>query len=161
VLHWSHSPETKTADNGNDMTDDLHIDLTDHPPQEARDVILAGLIDFNRRLLGDPQGIPLALLLTSADGTVVGGMWARTAFQWLFVELLFVPEPLRGRGLGRELLDRAEQEARRRGCIGAWLETFSSQARSLYERCGYAVFGEIPEYPPGNVRTFLCKRWDR
>ena len=84
------------------MIDDPHIDLTDHPPQEARDVISAGLVDFNRRLLGDPQIKPLALLLTSAGGTVVGGMWARTGFQWLFVELLFVPEALRGRGLGRD-----------------------------------------------------------
>jgi GNAT superfamily N-acetyltransferase len=143
------------------MIDDPRIDLTDHPPPEARDVIVAGLIDFNRCLLGDPQGKPLALLLTSVDGTIVGGMWARTGFQWLFVELLFVPEMLRGRGLGRELLDRAEQEAKRRGCIGAWLETLSPQARTLYERCGYTVFGEIPDYPPGNMRTFFSKRWDR
>ncbi|WP_428666885.1 GNAT family N-acetyltransferase [Reyranella sp.] len=143
------------------MIDDPRIDLTDNPPQEARDVISAGLIDFNRRLLGDPQITPLALLLTSTDGAVVGGMWARTGFQWLFVELLYVPESLRGRGLGRELLDRAEQEAKRRSCIGGWLETFSPRARALYERCGYTVFGEIPDYPPGNVRTFLSKRWDR
>lgn len=143
------------------MIDDPRIELTDLPSQEARDVILAGLIDFNRSLLGDPQGRPLALLLYGADGAVVGGMWARTGFRWLSVELLFVPEPLRGRGLGRGLLERAEQEAERRGCIGAWLETLSPQARALYQRCGYAVFGEIADYPPGNVRTFLSKRWDR
>ena len=143
------------------MIDDPRIDLTDHPTPEARDVISSGLSSFNRRLLGDAQGKPLALLLISTDGAIVGGMWARTGFQWLFVELLFVPESLRGRGLGRELLDRAEQEARRRGCIGAWLETFSAQARTLYERCGYTVFGEIDDYPPGNMRTFLSKRWDR
>lgn len=143
------------------MIDDPRIELTDLPSQEARNVILAGLIDFNRSLLGDPQGRPLALLLYGADGAVVGGMWARTGFRWLSVELLFVPEPLRGRGLGRGLLERAEQEAERRGCIGAWLETLSPQARTLYQRCGYAVFGEIADYPPGNVRTFLSKRWDR
>ncbi len=143
------------------MIDDPRIELTDLPSQEARNVILAGLIDFNRSLLGDPQGRPLALLLYGADGAVVGGMWARTGFRWLSVELLFVPEPLRGRGLGRGLLERAEQEAERRGCIGAWLETLSPQARALYQRCGYAVFGEIADYPPGNVRTFLSKRWDR
>lgn len=146
---------------GDGMIDDPHIELTDQPPPQARDVISAGLMDFNRRLLGDPQVKPLALLLRSTDSAVIGGMWARTGFQWLFVELLFVPEPLRGRGLGRDLLDRAEQEARRRGCVGAWLETFSAQSRTLYERCGYTVFGEIPDYPPGNVRTFLRKRWDR
>lgn len=146
----------------NTATSDQHeIVLTDAPPVEARDVIAAGLTGFNRQLLGDPQGKPLAVLLKSADGAVVGGMWARTGFRWLFVELLFVPESLRGRGLGRDLLAQAEQEARRRGCIGGWLETLSAQARALYERCGYTVFGEIPDYPPGNVRTFLSKRWDR
>jgi GNAT superfamily N-acetyltransferase len=138
-----------------------HIELTENPPQEARDVISAGLIDVNRRLLGDPQVKSRAVLLASDDGAVIGGMWARTAFQWLFIELLFVPEPLRGRGLGRELLARAEREATRRGCIGAWLETLSPQARTLYERCGYSVFGETPDFPPGNARTFLSKRWDR
>ena len=50
------------------MIDDPRIELTDLPSQEARDVILAGLIDFNRSLLGDPQGRPLALLLYGADG---------------------------------------------------------------------------------------------
>ena len=136
------------------------IVLTDAPPPEVRDIIFAGLVDFNRRRLGDAQSRPLALLLRAADGAVVGGLWARTGFRWLFVELLFVPEALRGGGLGRELLRQAEEEARHRDCVGAWLETFSAQARALYERCGYAVFGELPDYPPGNVRTFLSKRLD-
>jgi GNAT superfamily N-acetyltransferase len=135
------------------------IVLTESPPDDAHDVIAAGLLDFNRRLFGDPKIRRLCLLLRASDRSIVGGMWARTSFEWLFVELLFVPETMRGRGLGRELLGLAEDEARRRGCIGAWLDTFSGQARVLYERCGYTVVGEIPDYPPGNVRTFLSKRW--
>ncbi|CAN5650387.1 GNAT family N-acetyltransferase [soil metagenome] len=138
---------------------ELEIVLVEPAPDDAHDVILAGLVDFNRRLLGDPKSRRLCLLLHDSDRSIVGGIWARTSFEWLFVELLFVPETMRGRGLGRELLGRAEEEARRRGCIGAWLETFSAQARTLYERCGYTVFGEIADYPPGNVRTFLSKRW--
>ncbi len=53
-----------------------------------------------------------------------------------------MPGSLRGRGLGHELLGWAEQDARRRGGIGAWLETLSPQARTLYERGGYTVFGD-------------------
>jgi GNAT superfamily N-acetyltransferase len=137
------------------------IALTDSPPDEARDVILTGLINFNRQMLGDGQGTPLAVLIRNDAGTIVGGLLGRTSkWQWLFVELLFVPESLRGRGLARELLARAEEEAKRRGCLGAWLDTFNRDARAIYERCGFAVFGEIPDYPPGNVRTFLSKRWE-
>ena len=60
-------------------------------------------------------------------------------------------------GLGSSLLATAEHEARLRGCRGAWLDTFEFQARGFYERAGYVVFGEIPDYPPGSARYFLKK----
>jgi GNAT superfamily N-acetyltransferase len=74
-----------------------------------------------------------------------------------YVELLFVPESLRRGGLGRRLMRDAEEEAVRRGCRGAWLDTFSFQARGFYERLGYAAFGFIEDYPPGHSRIFLKK----
>jgi hypothetical protein len=30
-------------------------------------------------------------------------------------------------------------------------------ARPFYERLGYSVFGELPDYPPGFSRVFLRK----
>lgn len=50
----------------------------------------------------------------------------------------------------------AEAEARRRGCHHAWVDT-QFGARGFYERLGYVAFGELPDYPPGFVRTFLRK----
>jgi hypothetical protein len=55
------------------------------------------------------------------------------------------------------VLLQAEQEAITRGCRGAWLDTFSFQARGFYERLGYAVFGTLDDYPPGQNRIFLHK----
>ena len=54
-----------------------------------------------------------------------------------------MPETLRGRGIGTDLLRRAEAEALVRGCHGAWLDTFEFQARGFYERLGYRCFGEL------------------
>ena len=82
-----------------------------------------------------------------------------TAFGWLLVELLFVPVDLRGVGLGADLMQRAEKEAARRGCRGAWLDTFSFQARGFYERLGYSTFGVIDEYPSGHSLVFMLKRF--
>jgi ribosomal protein S18 acetylase RimI-like enzyme len=47
----------------------------------------------------------------------------------------------RRRGVGRELMAQAEARAVERGCHAAWLDTFSFQARSFYEKLGYGEFG--------------------
>jgi len=73
---------------------------------------------------------------------------------------LYLPADLRSRGLGAELLRRAEVEARARGCVGAHLDTYGFQARGFYEKQGYAVFGALPDCPPGHARFFLSKRLD-
>ena len=98
------------------------------------------------------------IVLSNPDsGGVLGGLWGETNFAYLHVDLLFVPEALRGTGLGRQMLLQAEQEAIARGCRGAWLDTYSFQARGFYERLGYAVFGILNDYPPGQKRIFLHK----
>jgi len=35
------------------------------------------------------------------------------------------------------------------------LDTYSFQALEFYERLGYAVFGTLDNYPPGQKRIFL------
>ena len=45
-------------------------------------------------------------------------------------------------------MNDAEREAIRRGCRGAWLDTYSFQARGFYERLGYTIFGTIDNIHP-------------
>jgi GNAT superfamily N-acetyltransferase len=143
------------------MTEHLPVavELADAPDPAARDAILGPLLAYNQALLGPADTRPLALLLRGADGSVTGGLWGRTSYRWLFVELLFVPADRRGQGLGAELLGLAEAEAKRRECLGAWLDTFNAAARVFYEKHGYRLFGEISDYPPGSGRHFLAKRF--
>jgi GNAT superfamily N-acetyltransferase len=101
---------------------------------------------------------PLAVLLQDPAGADIGGLWGRTARGWLHMDTPFVPDALRGAGLGSRLVRMAEAEAERRGNRGAWLDTFSFQARGFYERLGYSVFGTLEDYPPGHRRHYLCKR---
>jgi len=136
------------------------IELTDEPPPQERDMLAAPLLAYNEALLGPPGIHPVAVLIRSQDDArLLGGLWGRTASQWLFVELLFIPEALRGQGFGTHLLKTAEIEARARGCLGAWLDTFSPDACRFYVQQGYEVFGAIADYPPGNTRSFLSKRF--
>jgi GNAT superfamily N-acetyltransferase len=134
----------------------VKIELATGADDALRRAILAPLVAFNEALAGPSGHRTLALLLRDADGVARGGLWGNTAYGWLYTQMLVVPEAARGQGLGRELMRMAEAEALRRGCTHAWVDT-QFGGRGFYERLGYAVFGELADYPPGFTRTFLKK----
>jgi GNAT superfamily N-acetyltransferase len=138
------------------------IELKAAPAPNDRAEILRRIDAFNDARTGPELDLPLALLiLDEQDGSPQGGLWGRSYYGWLFVELLIVPEPLRGTGVGTELIRRAEAEAIRRGCHGVWLDSFTFQAPGFYQKLGYETFGVLDDYPPGHSRVFLRKRLDR
>ncbi|UOR07072.1 GNAT family N-acetyltransferase [Hymenobacter aerilatus] len=130
--------------------------LTSDPDLAARQPILAGLQEYNRQQVPGESQL-LAVLLLDEQNTTIGGLWGRTYYDWLFVELLFVPEALRGQNLGTRLLQEAEQAARQRGCQHVHLDTFGFQAKDFYVKQGYTVFGQLENYPTGFTRYFLRK----
>ncbi|RZM14506.1 MAG: GNAT family N-acetyltransferase, partial [Pedobacter sp.] len=75
-------------------------------------------------------------------GNHVGGLWGKCAYDWLFVDLLAVPEEYRGENHGKALMERAEEIARANDCVGMWLDTFEFQARGFYEKLGFQVIRE-------------------
>ena len=120
--------------------------------------ITAPLTEYNLRNAPAPNFLNVALLIRGPDGKTVGGLWGRAVYDWLFVEYLAIPPESRRAGLGRNLMQRAEQVALEHGCIGVWLDKFAFQARPFYEKLGYKCFGQIDDHPRGSVRYFLQKR---
>ena len=131
-----------------------HVE-SDH--ESVHTFVLDSLIAFNDAKAGDSGYRPIAFAVEDERGRMTGGLSGATAYGWLFIELLFVPESLRGQGVGTELIRRAEAEAVARGCHSVWLDTFEFQARGFYERLGYTCFGELANYPTGS-RFFMSKR---
>jgi GNAT superfamily N-acetyltransferase len=137
----------------------LRLTIPDNPGDQHRDAVIAPLRAYNAETGGPMNLKPVAILLTDADGAEVGGLWGKTIYDWLFVELLAVPEAWRGHGYGQALIAEAERVAREAGCIGLWLDTFEFQARGFYEKLGFEVFGTLEDHPLGSRRYFLKKRF--
>ncbi|MBA1345836.1 N-acetyltransferase [Rhizobium sp. WYCCWR 11146] len=133
------------------------FELTASPSPEELAVITDALSAFNNADLGPSDRRPLAVLIRDTDGKVTGGLSGFTAWGWLFTQMLYIPDTLRGTGLAGKLLAKAEDEARARGCRGAWIDTFSSKALHVYISQGYEVFGELQDFPEGRTRSFLRK----
>ncbi len=132
--------------------------LTDDPSGEDRGVIETGLADYNEQKLGYRDARPVAALARDPDtGETVGGMIGRTSYGVLFIDLVCLPETMRGRDFGSALLRMMEQEGLRRGCRQALLYTMVLQAPGFYERHGWAEFGRVASDPAGNARIFMTK----
>ena len=126
--------------------------------EPAWSVIGGGISGYNTQQAGDDRGKNLCFVLQSPEGEIVGGVIGATHWDWLYINLMWVREDLRGRGYGQQLLVKAEDEARQRGARHAYLDTFSFQAPGFYQKNGYQVFGELPDFPQGHQRYFLKKK---
>ena len=133
-------------------------ELTENPPPDSFQRLWAPLLSFNERAVGDASARTLAILLKEPiSDELIGGLWARSLWGSLYIDVMFVPEALRGKGIGTSLLRQAEQEAIRRGCRDMWTDTYAFQARPFYEKRGFIVFGSLDCPPPIFPRFFLKK----
>jgi GNAT superfamily N-acetyltransferase len=131
--------------------------VTDSIEPAWEDLLSAGLNRHNQGMSGYDDRQRLAVLARGADGAVLGGAVGRSSLGLLFLDMFYLPEALRGGGLGSEILLRYEAEGRRRGCKNAVLYTISFQAPDFYTRHGWQRFGEIACDPPGTSRVFMTK----
>jgi GNAT superfamily N-acetyltransferase len=120
--------------------------------------MFARLDESSKPVVGPAVARLLVIPIHDDTGAVAGGFWGITLFRWLHVQMLIVPEILRGRGIGSAVMNAAETEARARGCIGSCVDTFSFQATGFYEKLGYIPFGVLEDYPPGHQRIYFTKR---
>jgi GNAT superfamily N-acetyltransferase len=100
---------------------------------------------------------PVTLLVQDAEGKTLGGLLGLTFWGWLFIDWLWLDQALRGKGVGAELLTRAEATARERGCTNAYTDTFSFQAPGFWQRNGYVEFGRLDGMPAGHARVWFKK----
>ncbi|MVV46764.1 GNAT family N-acetyltransferase [Pseudomonas sp. PB120] len=136
----------------------LRIEQSQNPTDEERHALVLPLRAYNASKAGASVAEPIALLVRDDNDDILGGLYGRFFYQWLYVELLSVPEQARGQGIGSKLMQMAEAQAREKGCIGIWLDTFDFQAPGFYQKLGYSELGQIADYPPGHKRYFFQKR---
>jgi GNAT superfamily N-acetyltransferase len=94
-----------------------------------------GLNAFNDAIVGYADRMPLHVIVRDPEsGKVVGGISGKTSLGLMFIDLVYLPEALRGQDLGTRMMALAEEEARRRSCRAGVLYTINFQAPGFYQR---------------------------
>jgi GNAT superfamily N-acetyltransferase len=138
------------------MSSPFVIEHVRHPSRT--EPLLQRLQEWNFSIVGRFEFEPLRLAINDQAGEVAAGLLADTGLGWLFINVLWVPEHLRGQGMGRALVDAAHTQARQRGCHSALVDTMDWQARPFYEKLGYHCFGTLDDFPIGHQRFFMQRR---
>lgn len=123
---------------------------------------------FYESLLPEIESGTRVLLAACVDGELVGTVqlvhaWPPNSQHRADVAKLLVHRRARGKGVGRALMERLEEEARADGKTLLVLDTVSDRAAErLYVRLGWTRLGAVPDYardPDGSFcdATFFYK----
>lgn len=110
-------------------------------PEEVLGRVREGLMTYNRthfKRVGD-----LSCRIRDEEGNTLAGALVWRADELVMIDVLWVDETLRGRGLGARLLSGIEEEGRRQGAMRVELNTFGFQAPGFYEKQGYRLIGQV------------------
>jgi ribosomal protein S18 acetylase RimI-like enzyme len=139
----------------------VKIDLRSAPSPEDKALIFNNLAEFNVSQVGDAGFKEFAIFASDDSESFLGGLLGYVHWNGCFINTFWITEARRRKGIGRELLAKAEQFARQNGCDLIHLDTFDFQAQGFYEKNGFHLFGTIEDYPIGHRRYYLIKRLGR
>lgn len=124
--------------------------------------ICNGINQFNfentSRIIDEKNCGKIELVVKNSEGVVQGGVLAHLGyFGGLMITILWVNPEFRNQGIGTQLMKAIEKQAKERGAITSFLDTFSFQAKDFYLRSGYEVFGTAKNFPKGHDWIYMSK----
>ena len=128
-----------------------------NPSEKEIAFINDALKKFNDDKVGPDKHQLLNIIEYDEQGNIIAGILGGTYWGWMHVDILWVDENYRKRGIGSRLLKSAEEEAVKRGCHSVHLDTMSWQAPEFYKKYGYKTISELNDIPTGHKKYHLIK----
>lgn len=129
----------------------------ENPGIEEIDELRMSLRAFNNQFAGKFERTSLIHQVRDSEGKLLGGIYGSISWDWLYIDLLWVDEILRGTGMGSRLIKEIEKLANQKNVYSYYLGTTSFQALDFYQKMGYQICGKIEDLPPGHTNYFLKK----
>jgi GNAT superfamily N-acetyltransferase len=135
----------------------MKFKITDEIKKQDEETIFQCLLEYNLARIEDKNPKDLGVYFKDEKCEMLAGLIGNTHGNWLTVKFLWVSEKLRGQSIGSQILRKAEETAKERGCKYAFLDTFSFQAPEFYKKYGYKEKFVLEEYPVKGKRYYFTK----
>ncbi|TFG96521.1 GNAT family N-acetyltransferase [Candidatus Thorarchaeota archaeon] len=153
-----------SLDNSTDQKiDSSRFIIVEDSTTESQTIVRRGLgsnFDDNvSHVLSEYPHTCFNFILKNNDGKVIGGVNGYTTLGTMFMEGLWVAEPYRRQGYGKELLLHTEKLAKERRCVANQSTCFTFQNLGFFKNQGYGFYGHTDAYPNEVKEYFLIKRF--
>lgn len=122
---------------------DYTLHSLDNPPPQFVQTLRAALTRYNQSVTGEARQQLLAVCANDKAERTVGAVYGWIQWGWLYIDLIWIEETLRGQGIGSRLLARLEDAALERGVDRVRLDTGSFQAPGFYQRHGFEIYAQL------------------
>ncbi len=136
--------------------------ISDDCVDDDDDYICDKLVEYNLSQVPANQEILFENInkkFVDKNGNIIAGCIARM-YCWhvLYIDILWVDDNYRNKGLGSKLLRYIENIAQQKDCHLVHLDTFDFQAKDFYLKHGYEIFGILEDCPKNHCRYYLQKK---
>lgn len=136
----------------------MDFKITDLPLKEDKEAIFQELLKYNLLHIENKEVKELGIYVEDESGKRAAGLIGDTHGNWLEIEFLWVNQENRGQHIGTQLMGKAEEVAKERGCKSVFLNTFSFQAPEFYKKLGYEEAFTLNNYPLTGKRHYYIKK---
>lgn len=98
-----------------------------------------------------------AFFIRDENEKIMGGCNTCNLYGCLYIDQLWLEESLRGKGYGKQLMQKAEKLAKENGCHFMTVNTFDWEALDFYKKLGFYVEFERKGFDKNSIFYFLRK----
>lgn len=132
------------------------LDETDN--KKIKQTIARGVSDFNEPYFGPESQEDFSLYIENDKGIIISGITGKAGQKYAWVNVMWVDQSYRGRGLGRLLWQQLENYLVSKNCPLVLVGTLEFQAKLFYEKLGCRHQGTIQAWMGGYDQHFFEKK---
>ncbi|MGV8947832.1 MAG: GNAT family N-acetyltransferase [Candidatus Paracaedibacter sp.] len=136
----------------------LHIQLSLNPSSEDINFLGKGIYEEALKKKNMSPVQPFGFFLKDSNGKIVGGVNGFCYYGCLYMDQLYVEDRYPRQGWGRELVKRAEAFGMEQKCTIFTVTTMDWEAKSFYEKLGYALEFCRSGYENDSTMYYFCKK---
>ncbi len=133
------------------------ISLENNPSTDDVQILNDGIMNEHKLKMNMKPLDFFAYFIRDDQNQIVGGCAGDNMYGGLFIGQLWIKKELRGKGYGTELMNLAEELARKSQCRFINVNTFEWEALRFYKKLGYYVEFERRGYDKDSTFYFLRK----
>lgn len=117
----------------------LHISFESNPKASDIEILADGIKAYAKEKKALTPWDYFAFFIRDQDNTIMGGCDGNALYGCLYIDQLWVSEPIRHSGWGSKLIHAALDYGKKRGCTFANVDTMDWEALAFYQKLGFTV----------------------